>query len=207
MWIPKTLYEALPYLYAGAGALAMSGLDGPVAMVSGLILVCAGGIVWMQRRSQRGRRGQLRRAEAVPAGFEDAVPTAGFTRLVWREEYGRGHPLIDAQHRGLLEASNALLSAVAEGESRADVELMLDDLIAHIEAHFSVEEGVLAALRRPLPDEHLRDHRTLLAGAKSLAERFRNGQLPVGELFLFITRDVVSGHLMREDLGCLADAG
>lgn len=202
MWIPSRLYEVLPYVYAGAGLLTMYKLGNGVGIASGLMLMSAGGIVWLLRRNRRSHPRHGHRAVARPAAFDDlGPPPVGFMRLVWRKEYECGHPLIDAQHRRLFEAGNAILNAILEGESRADVELMLDELISHVEAHFCEEEALLARARQPLSAEHQRNHRQLLATTKALAESYRRGEMSVADLFTFLTRDVVSGHIVREDLG------
>ena len=53
MWIPDTVYEALPPTYAVAGIATLIYSPGLVGVVSGLLLVTAGGVVWQQRRGSR----------------------------------------------------------------------------------------------------------------------------------------------------------
>lgn len=63
MWIPRPLYESLPYLYiaAGSGALTLAFIldGGPRGFIGGvgLVAVTAGLVLWMRRRDYRaGRR-------------------------------------------------------------------------------------------------------------------------------------------------------
>ena len=53
MWIPDPIYKVLPpiYVVAGIGALVYS--LNVVNVFSGLLLITAGIVVWMQRRSFR----------------------------------------------------------------------------------------------------------------------------------------------------------
>lgn len=197
---PDWLYRILPYLYVGAGLLTMLNLQNGIGLFSGLLLVSAGIIVWTLRMKHRSNRGYRRMP--APAGVLDEPALnhpAGFVRLVWRQDYECGHPLIDAQHRRLFESGNALLNEILKDHDKLDVELMLDELIAHVEQHFSDEEALLAHVQRPIGPEHQAVHRQLLARARLLSERFHRGELAVGDLFAFIAHDVVAQHIIKED--------
>ena len=56
--LPNHLYEGLPFIYIGTGASAMSLLGNFVAVLSGLILIVAGALVWILRSDHR--RGDLK---------------------------------------------------------------------------------------------------------------------------------------------------
>jgi hypothetical protein len=60
--LPNRLYEVLPYIYISTGALAMSLLGHFVAVISGLILIVAGALVWILRSDHR--RGDLNHSSA-----------------------------------------------------------------------------------------------------------------------------------------------
>lgn len=49
MVLPNWLYEPLPYLYAGMGAVAIFGLESPLGKLSGALLISAGGVISYQR--------------------------------------------------------------------------------------------------------------------------------------------------------------
>jgi hypothetical protein len=59
MWFPRPLYEALPYLYMGGGALALAAAflvdDAPhgLLMLAGGLGLTAGLVLWMRRRAYR----------------------------------------------------------------------------------------------------------------------------------------------------------
>jgi len=60
--LPNRVYEGLPYIYIGTGVLAMSLLGNFVAVLSGLILIVAGALVWILRSDHR--RADLRQSSA-----------------------------------------------------------------------------------------------------------------------------------------------
>ena len=60
--LPNRLYEMLPYVYICTGALAMSLLGNIVAVLSGVILIIAGALVWILRSDHR--RGDLKNSSA-----------------------------------------------------------------------------------------------------------------------------------------------
>ena len=59
MWIPRSVYEALPVLYAAAGAALLAvpfftdALPGTLLLVLGGLCLTAGLVLWMHRRSYR----------------------------------------------------------------------------------------------------------------------------------------------------------
>jgi hypothetical protein len=53
--LPNRVYEVLPYSYICLGTLSMSLLDNYVAVMSGVILIVAGALVWILRSDHRRR--------------------------------------------------------------------------------------------------------------------------------------------------------
>lgn len=53
MYIPKSLYEALPYLYIAISVALFMLLDSPLIYVSAAFLYAAGALVWVTRSSYR----------------------------------------------------------------------------------------------------------------------------------------------------------
>ncbi len=53
MYLPKPLYEAIPYLYTGIGVVAVVIINSPVAIFSGILLIYAGWLVHRTRRDFR----------------------------------------------------------------------------------------------------------------------------------------------------------
>lgn len=198
------IYETLPLLYAGAGMLVLLNLDNSWGVFSGLTLISAGLLVWVMRKTYRKSSRQRKTVVGQTAPARRGSPDTEFKQLVWHKEYECGNPTIDTQHRYLFALGNSLLGAILDKQSKLDVEMLLDELIAEIARHFITEEALLAQSQHPMTPEHHESHRKLLARCKELSERFHRDELVAGDLFNFIAVDVVTRHILREDLKFLA---
>ena len=134
----------------------------------------------------------LRHGDAARNAAADFVP------LVWAAEYESGNPLIDAQHRKLFEDINKLLGAVLAVSSANDVSVLIDAVMHSAAQHFKDEEAIIAAVGFPDAEGHAALHHNFLDQAADLVNRFRSGTLPLGELFRFLTKDVVE-HITVSD--------
>ena len=192
------LFELLPYLYIAAGLATMALLGNALALASGAILVAVGGVeLW--RRHYR-RTVHLDDVASRLHEERDAQSALMLVPIQWSAKLECGHPIIDEQHQRLFEIGSRLIRAVHRGLPRAQVQAQLEGLIDHIRTHFETEEAVLARTRFPLTEEHRGHHHWLLTTAESLSERYRNGETLVGEMVAFITDDVITEHILREDL-------
>lgn len=198
--IPAGLYNALPYFYASAGLLAMIALRDGVAVFLGLILLSAGGLVGLLRAQHRRGLYQLEKPSDLPNAGKEEAPAGVLVQFLWRNSFECGHPLIDEQHRSLFKIGDGLVNAVLKNKSRNHIEFLLDELTKHIEAHFMTEEAAMARTRFPLSDEHREHHRELLERARALRADYREGKLDVSELVGFVVYDVITEHIVREDL-------
>ena len=56
MWLPDWVYELLPYLYAAGGVATTWYFETPLGLLSGVLLLATGCLVWMMRRDYRQGR-------------------------------------------------------------------------------------------------------------------------------------------------------
>ena len=192
---PDWLYEALPYLYAIAGIVTIVAFRSNAGSFSGGLLIAAGLSVWKMRRDYR--RQVLAAQNQAPLVDDE---NAGLVRIAWRSSFNVGHAVIDMQHRQLFELGNEIINAVLSRRSHGEIELLMQELVADIENHFDSEERIMAEHDAPLSEPHKEIHRTLLQKVKSYQDRFHRMELSVGELVGFIAYDVVSQHIIKEDL-------
>lgn len=192
---PEWLYEALPYVYVVSGFAIFLVLRNEMGVFGGLMLISAGAAIWFMRR----KRWEPDRA--VPGlANERSTPTSkhGFLELVWRKGYECGHPIIDAQHRGLFETGNLLFDGILTNQSKRQVERLLDELIGDVKHHFETEESILAAGNRGAAEAHKEVHRQLLEKADTLIKQYIEGKVAAGELIYFVVYDVVAQHIAKD---------
>ncbi len=170
---------------------------------------CVGGESWEDwfkrgdaalYQAKAGGRNQVQIAPQMPQrlGVGEKV-AANFANLSWHAAYECGHNLIDSQHRGLFTDANNLLGAILSERPKDEVSALVDRLVADVIQHFQDEETIIAAAGYPGATTHAGIHRTLVDKAASLASRFQEGTLTIGELFQFLAHDVVAHHMLGAD--------
>ncbi len=202
---PECLYNALPYVYLCAGLVAAILLSNMIGVLSGLVLASAAGIVWMMRYRYRREFVQCEGHIDVPTEPDaDDLPVDGLVQISWSKSLECGHPVIDGQHRRLFGLANEAINTLLTKQPKAAEEPLLEKLVAHMDDHFHTEELVLAEIKDPGFDGHREQHRALLAKAANLRERYHNGQVSSRELVTFLADEVISHHIVKEDLKVLS---
>ena len=119
--------------------------------------------------------------------------------LSWNTTYECGHAIIDRQHRALFDSCNALIRLVAADGARAEVDPLLDRLIAEVQHHFRTEEALLGdrATSEELAEHH-RKHEDLAQQAIHLVDQFRQDRLECSDMVGFLASDLVALHVISE---------
>jgi diguanylate cyclase (GGDEF)-like protein/hemerythrin-like metal-binding protein/PAS domain S-box-containing protein len=122
-----------------------------------------------------------------------------FVRLVWRVSAESGNGTIDEAHKGLFKDSNELLSAILSGQSHEVCWVLIEKLLGDVVAHFNQEEAIFKSSEFPLSEAHSERHKELVSKAVGLADRYKQGDSVLGELFSFLAYDVIARHMYMED--------
>jgi diguanylate cyclase (GGDEF)-like protein/hemerythrin-like metal-binding protein len=146
--------------------------------------------------AKQGGRNQVQVAHNDALSSE--VP-GKLVQLVWHSSYESGNPVIDSHHRGLFVEANTILSAIVAGHEQSDIATRMGNFVAAIAEHFQDEDIFLAQSGYPGAAAHTQLHRELLDQAHTLAAQFRSGRLLVGELFVYLTQDMVARHILTAD--------
>lgn len=91
--------------------------------------------------------------------------------IEWREEFETGSASIDHEHREMIGLINALHGALGGADARDAVTDFLDEINAHIAAHFALEERMMRDIGYPEMAEHKADHEHLLDEIRDIMER------------------------------------
>ncbi|HTH15296.1 MAG TPA: bacteriohemerythrin [Magnetospirillum sp.] len=93
-------------------------------------------------------------------------------RIEWTDEYKLGIPVIDREHRELLDVCNEFLDAVQHGEPIPRLAAILDRMLLLTRAHFVGEERMLDRHGYPGLAAHKAEHDHLLVQAEALKARY-----------------------------------
>lgn len=118
----------------------------------------------------------------------------------WRDSFETGHPVIDEQHRALLECLQGITGCLG-GDKDSEAIEQCRKFRALLQRHFAEEEDILDQAKFPRMDEHRETHRETL-------ERFERiysgcgeacakaGKTPCMEDLAYLLFD----HFLRGDL-------
>jgi diguanylate cyclase (GGDEF)-like protein/hemerythrin-like metal-binding protein len=155
--------------------------------------------------------GGRNRVQAAPEVAADASPVGSvpedMEELVWLQAYESGHAEIDVQHAQLFAQVNQVCTAIREQHPRSEVATLVDNLMRHVAEHFECEERVLAAIGFPGLQEHAKLHQHLMDKAVDLIGRYRNTNLPIGDLLNYLAHDLIAKHVLGADRKAQLEAG
>lgn len=117
--------------------------------------------------------------------------------LVWDSQLDTGVPVIDSQHRRIVDYINELQDAIA-GDDRQIVQEVLDDLVDYTVSHFAFEEHLQERARYPAFELHKKMHDEFASRIHVYRERFHAGEDIAGQL-LSDLREWLVRHIQNED--------
>lgn len=121
------------------------------------------------------------------------------TILSWDSNWASGNESIDFQHQMLIEACNELIAISVQSNLKESILPKLNNVLLHIQRHFTYEEDLLETLEYAKLEEHRECHRLLLEKADQLLQKSSDGRLLPSDVVRFIIGDVVTLHLIQED--------
>lgn len=93
--------------------------------------------------------------------------------FAWSKDLETGNPLIDAEHKELIQAINRLLEACAAGKGRDELSGTIDFLTQYTRTHFIHEEELQMRYGYPDYANHKRFHETFIKVVERLAARLK----------------------------------
>jgi hemerythrin-like metal-binding protein len=93
--------------------------------------------------------------------------------LIWNEEFATGSPLVDTQHRLLIEKIN-LFEQLLNGPppSKAAIDGLIEFLGSYVTTHFNFEECCMAQHHCPVQEQNKAAHAAFLAVFGKFKERY-----------------------------------
>jgi hemerythrin-like metal-binding protein len=132
--------------------------------------------------------------------------------LKWSEEFATGSPLVDTQHRLLIDKINDLEVMLAGPQlSKAACDVLLSFLGSYVTTHFRFEEQCMERAHCPMHAQNKKAHEAFLGIFAKYKERYAV-EGPKPELLKELQKtasDWIKNHILTVDLslrGCAAKA-
>ncbi|HWR04711.1 MAG TPA: hemerythrin family protein [Humidesulfovibrio sp.] len=121
------------------------------------------------------------------------------TPFQWDESMSVGDPMLDREHKVLVNLINKVLE-ISAGPDR-DVEIMhaLTDMYLYAKEHFFDEEGLMQRLDYPDRERHIGLHRAFVEKAQALTDDCLDGTLDFQEFADYLMH-WLKRHIAEEDL-------
>jgi hemerythrin len=120
----------------------------------------------------------------------------------WDNRYLTGIPLIDSQHKKLIEMTNNLYECCLGGTE--DVQNCFKDAVhgtvEYVKYHFTAEEKMLENMRYPDLIAHKKEHEGFVRRILAEVRNFEEGKKFVPFIFVRFLRDWILAHIAVEDI-------
>ncbi len=120
----------------------------------------------------------------------------------WSKDLETGNPLIDQQHKELINAINKLLDACAKGQGRTEIESTLRFLSDYITRHFKDEEALQLKYQYPDYANHKKYHEGFKKVVADIVREFQQGGANVA-LVAKLNSSIANwliNHIKKEDV-------
>ncbi|MDR2101980.1 MAG: bacteriohemerythrin [Treponema sp.] len=119
----------------------------------------------------------------------------------WEDRYALGIPLIDEQHKKLVEMTNELYRGCLRGGDEARDYFMktVRGTVDYVKYHFAAEEKILENIKYPGFTEHKREHEGFVKQVVDEVKNFQEGKKFVPNLFVRYLRDWILTHIAVQD--------
>ena len=115
----------------------------------------------------------------------------------WLPEYELGIPVLDEQHKRIVDFINELEKAQSIGNA-GYIDYVLEGLVDYTLTHFQFEEGLQERAGYQYVKAHKRIHAVFIKRIASFRERFKGGEDVTGEL-LFMLKTWLASHIKGDD--------
>ncbi|MDR2500393.1 MAG: bacteriohemerythrin [Treponema sp.] len=119
----------------------------------------------------------------------------------WDERYNTGIPLIDEQHKDLLDLTNKLYEACLAGDTAANetFKSAIRSVYDYIKYHFSAEEKLLEKVRYPELASHKKEHEVLVKHVLENVQMYEGGKKFIPNAFVRTMREWILTHIAVND--------
>jgi hemerythrin len=124
------------------------------------------------------------------------------TNLIeWSDRYRIGIPLIDEQHKKLIDMTNTLYLGCLDGDEAANAYFLktVHEAVDYVRFHFTTEEKLLERINYPGLAAHKKEHEDFVKEILQQVQAFQGGKKFVPNMFVRYLRDWVLTHIAVSD--------
>jgi len=121
------------------------------------------------------------------------------SKLKWSDKLSLGAPVIDGQHKQLVQLANNLISAVRDGEKDV-LPAFFEELMDYTEYHFQDEEMFMADVEYPDLEEHRGLHDDLRAQVVGYRDLCLSGECPEADDVVAFMKKWLISHIVYSDM-------
>jgi hemerythrin len=121
--------------------------------------------------------------------------------IQWSDRYRIGIPLIDEQHKKLIDMTNTLYTGCLAGDETAKAYFLkaIHGAVDYVRFHFSTEEKLLERINYPGIAAHKKEHENFVKEILQQVQAFQAGKKFVPNIFVRYLRDWVLTHIAVSD--------
>lgn len=120
--------------------------------------------------------------------------------IKWKKSYETGNPIIDQQHRGLVDIINELYDAIKYHGDIDHAYITYNELLKYTKIHFLREESLLKNSNYKELEKHLEQHKHLTDQVHKLEHEFANNRKEICVETILFLKSWLTDHIVGEDL-------
>ena len=119
-------------------------------------------------------------------------------KVEWLEAYSVGSELVDNQHKGLVEMTNALFMGCERRDGMLSFMRTIQKAVNYAKTHFATEERFMQKTNYPDYAAHKAEHESFVAEVLKQVKRFEDGVCAPIDFALFL-KDWLLNHIAISD--------
>ncbi len=119
--------------------------------------------------------------------------------LAWKDTMSVANPVIDRDHRMLIQYLNEMHDAMMAGHGKEIVGTILNRLVAYTHDHFGREELIWKSGRYIGIEKHKKEHADLLRTVTDFKVKYEKGTVSLSVDVLNFLRDWLKNHILKSD--------
>jgi hemerythrin-like metal-binding protein len=121
--------------------------------------------------------------------------------FTWTDAMSVGVPVLDSDHKALIDLINSLHEGVRSEAGATDLDLIFERLVTYVDYHFAREESVMEACDYPASADHREQHLKLAQDMRYFRDRHvKGGETRIGQELLTFLRDWLNHHILIQDM-------